>query len=104
MAIDTDTVGCHGWHSDFSRTLHIGGADPTAELYIGEEGGREGVELDRQALVTADGPEVLSSYLWEDAWLGSRGARVACLGRSGREGPAGSVRCGNGHRHPADAG
>lgn len=154
VAIDSDTVGCHGYYSDFSRTFHVGGADPSTgqgelyrvareqvehnlallrpgvsfrdyaraawriparyhanryylsahgcgmtgeypylyheadfaasgydgeltagmtlcvESYIGEEGGPEGVKLEQQVLVTAGGPEVLSSYPWEDALAG----------------------------------
>lgn len=36
IALDTDVVGCHGYYSDFSRTLHSGPEKPSAvqrELY-----------------------------------------------------------------------
>ncbi|NND74469.1 MAG: aminopeptidase P family protein [Ilumatobacter sp.] len=36
VALDTDVVGCHGYYADFSRTFHVGPAEPTAaqrELY-----------------------------------------------------------------------
>lgn len=39
------------------------------ESYIGEEGGREGVKLEQQLLVTADGPELLSSFPFESSLL-----------------------------------
>ncbi|WP_290794138.1 Xaa-Pro peptidase family protein [Halomonas sp.] len=36
VALDTDTIGCHGHYSDFSRTFHVGPGRPSAyqrELY-----------------------------------------------------------------------
>ncbi|MDN3520197.1 M24 family metallopeptidase [Halomonas ramblicola] len=36
VALDTDTIGCHGYYSDFSRTFHVGPGKPSAyqrELY-----------------------------------------------------------------------
>ena len=30
VALDTDTIGCHGYYSDFSRTFHVGSGRPTA--------------------------------------------------------------------------
>ncbi|MFC2992900.1 MULTISPECIES: M24 family metallopeptidase [Halomonas] len=36
VALDTDTIGCHGYYSDFSRTFHVGPGRPSAyqrELY-----------------------------------------------------------------------
>lgn len=30
VALDTDTIGCHGYYSDFSRTFHVGPGKPTA--------------------------------------------------------------------------
>ncbi|TGG93329.1 aminopeptidase P family protein [Natronospirillum operosum] len=30
VALDTDTIGCHGYYSDFSRTFHVGPGRPTA--------------------------------------------------------------------------
>ena len=39
------------------------------ESYIGSEDGREGVKLEEQVLVTAEGPRNLSSYPLETDWL-----------------------------------
>jgi len=39
------------------------------ESYIGEVGGSEGVKLEEQVLVTADGPQILSMYPYEEALL-----------------------------------
>ena len=39
------------------------------ESFIGTEGGKEGVKLEEQVLVTADGIEQLSSYPMEEDWL-----------------------------------
>jgi Xaa-Pro aminopeptidase len=39
------------------------------ESYIGEEGGREGVKLEEQLLVTEDGTKLLSSYPFEEDLL-----------------------------------
>jgi Xaa-Pro aminopeptidase len=39
------------------------------ESFIAVEGGREGVKLEEQVLVTEDGIEQLSSYPLEEAWL-----------------------------------
>ena len=39
------------------------------ESFIGVEGGREGVKLEEQVLITADGVEILSSYPMEEDWL-----------------------------------
>lgn len=30
VALDTDTIGCHGYYSDFSRTFHVGPSRPSA--------------------------------------------------------------------------
>ena len=40
------------------------------ESYVGRVGGREGVKLEEQVLITADGHELLSSYPFEDDLLG----------------------------------
>ncbi|CVL11325.1 uncharacterized protein FPRN_07735 [Fusarium proliferatum] len=32
VVLDTDVVGCHGYYSDFSRTLHAGPDPPTEEI------------------------------------------------------------------------
>lgn len=39
------------------------------ESYIGEQGGYEGIKLEQQVLITADGCEPLSRYPWQDDWL-----------------------------------
>lgn len=39
------------------------------ESFIGSEGGREGVKLEEQVLITAEGCEVLSAYPFEEDWL-----------------------------------
>ena len=39
------------------------------ESYIGAAGGREGVKLEQQILVTPDGPELLSRFPFEPALL-----------------------------------
>jgi Xaa-Pro aminopeptidase len=40
------------------------------ESYAGEAGGREGVKLEEQILVTEDGPVMLSAYPFESRLLG----------------------------------
>ena len=39
------------------------------ESYIGAEGGAEGVKLEEEVLLTADGVQVLSTFPFEDALL-----------------------------------
>ncbi len=39
------------------------------ESYVGRVGGREGVKLEEQVLVKADGIEILSSFPYEDSLL-----------------------------------
>jgi Xaa-Pro aminopeptidase len=39
------------------------------ESYIGAKGGREGIKLEQQVLITAHGCEPLSGYPWQDDWL-----------------------------------
>jgi len=39
------------------------------ESMIASEGGREGVKLEEQVLITKDGPKTLSSYRFEEDWL-----------------------------------
>lgn len=154
LALDTDTIGCYGYYSDFSRTFHCGPGKPTAyqkmlyrmaydqiqhnigivkpgmafreiadkawkiperfveqrytsvmhgvgmhgetpfiahaidyetygkeghlvpgmvisvESYIGEKGGREGVKLEEELLVTETGIELISRFPYEDELLG----------------------------------
>ena len=40
------------------------------ESYIGEDGGTEGVKLEEQVLVTDDGPQLLSTFPFEEVLLG----------------------------------
>ena len=42
----------------------------SVEAYVGAPGGREGVKLEEQVLITADGAEVMSSYPFEARLLG----------------------------------
>ena len=153
VALDTDTIGCYGYYSDFSRTFRCGPGRPTAyqkmlyrmsldqirhnvdiikpgmsfreiaekawqiprrfveqrytsvmhgvgmhgetpiiahsmdfatygregillpgmvvsvESYVGEKGGREGVKLEEEVLVTERGPQVISRFPFEDDLL-----------------------------------
>jgi Xaa-Pro aminopeptidase len=39
------------------------------ESYIGEQGGKEGIKLEQQVLITANGCEALSRYPWQTDWL-----------------------------------
>lgn len=39
------------------------------ESYIGEQGGREGIKLEQQVLITSRGCEALSRYPWQVDWL-----------------------------------
>ncbi len=157
VALDTDTIGCYGYFSDFSRTFRCGPGRPTGyqkmlyrmaydqvqhnigivkpgmafreiaekawkipsrfveqrytsvmhgvgmhgetpfiahamdyetygreghlvagmvvsvESYIGEKGGREGVKLEDEILVTETGTELLSRFPYEDELLGGAG-------------------------------
>ena len=62
------------YHSmDFADSGYDGvieaGMTLCAESYIGEQGGREGVKLEQQILVTDTGPELLSSFPFEDSLL-----------------------------------
>jgi Xaa-Pro aminopeptidase len=40
------------------------------ESYIGEDGGREGVKLEQQVLITETGAQALSTYPFEEDLLG----------------------------------
>ncbi len=154
VALDTDTIGCYGYYSDFSRTFRCGPGRPTSyqkalyrmsydqvqhnigiiapgmsfreiaekawkiperfidqrytsvmhgvgmhgetpfiahamdfhtygregtiepgmvvsvESYIGEKGGREGVKLEEEVLITDQGPKLISRFPFEDELLG----------------------------------
>ncbi len=58
---------------DFPEAGYDGVVEPgmtiCVESYIGEEGGREGVKLEQQCLVTERGVEVLSAFPFEDSLL-----------------------------------
>jgi len=58
---------------DFDESGYDGVVEPgmtlCVESYIGEEGGREGVKLEQQLLITDDGQEVLSTFPFEPALL-----------------------------------
>ena len=155
VALDTDTIGCYGYYSDFSRTFHCGPGKPTpyqkflyrmaydqvqhnigiirpgmsfrdvaetawkiperfidqrytsvmhgvgmhgetpfiahamdyesygregwlqpgmvlsVESYIGEKGGREGVKLEEEVLITDAGTELISRFPFEQDLLGT---------------------------------
>ena len=65
---------------DFDESGYDGVIEPgmtlCVESYIGEEGGREGVKLEQQLLITEDGQELLSTFPFEPALLdrGDRGS------------------------------
>ncbi len=58
---------------DFTAKGYDGRIEPgmtlCVESFIGAEGGREGVKLEEQVLITEDGVEMLSSYPMEEDWL-----------------------------------
>lgn len=72
-------VGMHGetpfiTHAmDFATYGRVGTLEPgmvvSVESYIGERGGREGVKLEEEVLVTGQGPQVISRFPFEDELL-----------------------------------
>jgi Xaa-Pro aminopeptidase len=60
--LDWDETGYDGVFEE-NMTLCI-------ESYIGAEGGAEGVKLEEQVLLTAQGPQILSSFPFEDTLVG----------------------------------
>lgn len=60
-------------HADFGASGYDGEIRPgmtlCVESYIGEEGGREGVKLEQQLLVTNEGTQLLSRFPFEEALL-----------------------------------
>ena len=54
----------YGFDGRFEENMTV-----SVESYIGAEGGREGVKLEEQALITAEGAELLSRYPFEEDWL-----------------------------------
>ncbi len=98
VSFDTDLIGPYGYCADISRAWTVGHVAPTDEFpavahagkdwdsggydglfeenmvvcvesYIGAKGGPEGIKLEQQVLITADGCEPLSRYPWQDDWL-----------------------------------
>ena len=73
-------VGMHGETpfiahlQDFSRFGGDGVLEPgmvlSAESYIGEVGGPEGVKLEEEVLITATGSELISRFPYEEELLG----------------------------------
>ncbi len=59
-----EDVGAHGYDGDI-----LPGMTLCIESYVGAEGGREGVKLEEQVLVTDTGIEVLSQFPFEDSLL-----------------------------------
>ena len=60
-AIDWDEAGYDG-RLEENMVLCV-------ESYVGAEGGAEGVKLEEQVLLTADGPQILSTFPFEDELL-----------------------------------
>lgn len=60
-------------HGDFPDAGYDGVLEPgmtiCVESYIGEDGGREGVKLEQQVLITETGTELLSEFPFEDELL-----------------------------------
>jgi Xaa-Pro dipeptidase len=93
VALDTDVVGPGGMYSfclahgvgltgEYPYILHPQDIDEFVydgvieenmtlfvESYIGSEHGAEGVKLEQQFLIRADGPELLSTFPLEEPWL-----------------------------------
>ncbi len=69
----SDEWPCVFYPEDAPRCAYDGmletGMCMCVESYVGEVGGREGVKLEQQVLVTDDGCEILTSFPFEDALL-----------------------------------
>ena len=59
-----EDVEAHGYDGNFEPGMTL-----CVEAYIGAVGGKEGVKLEEQVLVTETGCEVLSSYPFEESFL-----------------------------------
>lgn len=61
------------WGNDWQNSGYDGVFEENmvvcVESYIGEQGGAEGVKLEQQVLITADGICELSQYPWNNDWL-----------------------------------
>lgn len=68
-----DEYPCIRYPEDFVDSGYDGvleaGMVICVEAYVGEVGGKEGVKLEEQVVITEDGCEVLSHYPYEDAFL-----------------------------------
>lgn len=105
----TGEYPCLYHHGDFSDAGYDGVIEPgmtlCVESYIGEEGGREGVKLVQQVLITDTGVELLSRFPLEDDLL--RWARRGFATGGGRRsrawtgGPGAGGEANNGALTPA---
>lgn len=61
------------YRQDWDKSGYDGVIEPgmtlCVESYVGREGGREGVKLEQQVLITETGADLLSPYPFEDDWL-----------------------------------
>ncbi len=57
------------WESSGYDGTFVEGMTVCVESYIGEEGGKEGVKVEEQVLITKDGCVPLSKFRWETDWL-----------------------------------
>lgn len=68
-----DEYPCIRYPEDFESHGYAGELEPgmalCVEAYIGEVGGRDGIKLENQLLVTETGCEVLTRYPFEDSFL-----------------------------------
>jgi len=53
-----------GYNGHFEENMVV-----CVESYMGEEGGKEGIKLEQQVLITRDGCVPLSTYPWQEEWL-----------------------------------
>lgn len=63
------TYGGHDWDSTGYDGVFEAGMTVCVESYIGADGGKEGVKVEEQVLITEDGCERLSTFPWEVDWL-----------------------------------
>ncbi len=61
--------GGHDWDSTGYDGVFEAGMTVCVESYIGSDGGKEGVKVEEQVLITEDGCEPLSTFAWETHWL-----------------------------------
>ncbi|MBB1488506.1 M24 family metallopeptidase [Oceanospirillum sediminis] len=53
-----------GYNGHFEENMVV-----CVESYIGEQGGKEGIKLEQQVLITKEGCMPLSTYPWQEDWL-----------------------------------